>query len=212
MAARISQVTASRQERRKEATRAKIQAAAEDLFDARGYADTSIEDISQAADVAVRTIYLHFGSKAAIMLAYFDDWMDVFVAEIIQRPPDEPVVDTTEAALHAMNEAGWTDRVENTDLKVHPIVEHLYDGAPDIAGYVVQRWMREIDRLSDDAALRGEYPAGSLEPRARAVAVFSGWISAMIAGHCRGREPGLPATSDRGQGLEVLALLTRGGI
>ena len=37
-----------------------------------------MEDISVAADVAVRTIYLHFDSKAAVLLTGFDDWLDDF--------------------------------------------------------------------------------------------------------------------------------------
>ena len=82
-----------RQDRRKAATRAKILAAAEELFDDRGYADTSIEDISESADVAVRTIYMHFPTKAAIMLAYFDRWVDAFSLEVQHRPVSEPVVE-----------------------------------------------------------------------------------------------------------------------
>ena len=68
---------ASRHTRRKAATRAKITQAANQLFSVKGYQETSVEDISELADVAVRTIYMHFPSKAAILLDHFDEWPEV---------------------------------------------------------------------------------------------------------------------------------------
>lgn len=202
---------ASRQERRKAATRARIQAAAEHLFDERGYAETSIEDISEAADVAVRTIYMHFPSKAAIMLAYFDRWMDAFIAAVQARPLDEPIVDTVREALAAMAAEGWVERLENEAVRVHPIASHLDSGSPDIAGHILQRWMRELITLTDHARRHGDYPVGSLEPHARATAVFTSWFAAMSAAQQRVREQG-GATIGQvdGGGLDVLALITSG--
>ena len=203
-----------RQERRKAATRAKIQAAAEVLFSEQGYSETSIEDISEAADVAVRTIYTHFPSKASIMLAYFDSWVDAFIGEVLQRPVEEPVIDTVRAALSAMNDAGWVDRVENDDVRVHPLVEHLGSGAPDIAGHILQRWMREMQNIAADTAARGSHPQGSLESTARGVAVFSAWIAAMSAARSRleSETPGMlpPHATGSSLGLDVFALITSG--
>lgn len=211
MASHEARPKSARQERRKAATRAKIQAAAERLFAQNGYAETSIDDISVAADVAMRTIYMHFPSKAAIMLAYFDDWMDAFTAEILRRPADEPVVTTVREALRAMGEAGWVDRVENDDSRVHPLVEHLDSGAPDIAGHILQRWMNEISRIAAATRERGDFPETSLEPHARGVAVFAAWIGAMTA--ARGRELGQklpPNATGNSLGLEILARITGG--
>src|SRR5437868_8667811 len=39
------------------------------LFAQYGYRKTSIDDIAQAAQVAKRTVYLHFENKAAVFLA-----------------------------------------------------------------------------------------------------------------------------------------------
>jgi AcrR family transcriptional regulator len=50
-----------------QATRARILAAARDLFLARGYAATTMAAIAKAADVSVETIYLSVGSKAALV-------------------------------------------------------------------------------------------------------------------------------------------------
>jgi len=42
------------------------------LFTRYGYRKTSIDDIAQAAQVAKRTVYLHFESKAAVFLAILE--------------------------------------------------------------------------------------------------------------------------------------------
>ncbi len=51
------------------ATRARIVDAAGPLFVARGYLDTTMAGIAQAAGVAVQTLYLSFGSKASVLEA-----------------------------------------------------------------------------------------------------------------------------------------------
>src|SRR4029077_7649472 len=56
----------------KESTSAKPNAivlAALELFTRYGYRKTSIDDIARAAQVAKRTVYLHFENKAAVFLA-----------------------------------------------------------------------------------------------------------------------------------------------
>ena len=59
--------TASQPKTRKaQATRQRQLAAAETLFAKKGYFDTSIVDITQAANVALGTFYLYFPSKLAI--------------------------------------------------------------------------------------------------------------------------------------------------
>src|SRR5258708_28690415 len=52
--------------RKAQATRQRQLEAAETLFAKKGYFDTSIVDITQAANVALGTFYLYFPSKLAI--------------------------------------------------------------------------------------------------------------------------------------------------
>jgi len=52
-----------------ESTRAQIVEAAARVFSSKGYADTRVEDIAQAAGVAVPTVYKTFGTKVAILVA-----------------------------------------------------------------------------------------------------------------------------------------------
>lgn len=63
---------ASRTERRKARTAGAILDAAERLFLSRGYAATTMDDLSAAADVAVGSIYAHFGGKEGVYSALVD--------------------------------------------------------------------------------------------------------------------------------------------
>jgi len=56
-----------RLERRKARTRAAILRAASDLFDERGYQETSVQLISDAADVGIGTLYGYFSSKEEVL-------------------------------------------------------------------------------------------------------------------------------------------------
>ena len=63
---------ASRTERRKARTAGAILDAAERLFLGRGYTATTMEDLSATADVAVGSIYAHFGGKEGVYSALVD--------------------------------------------------------------------------------------------------------------------------------------------
>lgn len=63
---------ATRTERRKARTAGAILEAAEHLFLSRGYTATTMEDLSEAADVAVGSIYAHFGGKEGVYSALVD--------------------------------------------------------------------------------------------------------------------------------------------
>jgi TetR/AcrR family transcriptional regulator len=58
--------TGSRSERRKARTANAIRDAGERLFTSHGYSATTMEDLAEEADVAVGSIYAHFGSKEGV--------------------------------------------------------------------------------------------------------------------------------------------------
>src|ERR1700756_3894663 len=57
--------------------------AALELFTKYGYRKTSIDDIARAAQVAKRTVYLHFENKAAVFLAILE-----YLAEQVRQRCD----------------------------------------------------------------------------------------------------------------------------
>lgn len=167
-------------ERRRMATRSRIVHAANRLFSEAGYSETSMEDIAAGAGVGVRTIYLHFESKAAILLGFHDGWVEAFTDEICARPADEPIADTVATALRRLVEEGWPDPSFASMPQAHPVVDFIGDGRPEIAGHILQGWIRAQDRIAAAAVRSGLYPAGSPLPRVRAAAVFASWLTTIL--------------------------------
>ena len=60
-------------ERKKQRARSDILAAANTLIARKGYADTTMREIAEAADVSYQTLYNYFPSKAQIVRAMLTD-------------------------------------------------------------------------------------------------------------------------------------------
>ena len=80
----------NRMERKREAMRKKIIAEAQRLFNQQGVADTTMEQIAQAADIAKGTLYAYFPVKEAIIVAYLQDTFQERSPLRIQQVRDLP--------------------------------------------------------------------------------------------------------------------------
>ena len=86
--------TTTRQERKKQRTRTLIRETAWELFAAHGYDATTIKAIADAADVAPRTVTLHFPAKDDLLFAdddYFD--ADRLERRLTARLPGQPALE-----------------------------------------------------------------------------------------------------------------------
>jgi AcrR family transcriptional regulator len=77
-------------ERKREAMRKKIIAEAQRLFSRQGVADTTMEQIAQAADIAKGTLYAYFPVKEAIIVAFMQDTFQERSPIRIQQVRDLP--------------------------------------------------------------------------------------------------------------------------
>jgi AcrR family transcriptional regulator len=76
--------TPTRHDRRRERTREAILDAAERAFTAAGFADSRIDAIADEADVAVGSIYVHFGGKVGLWSALAERALERFDAYLQQ--------------------------------------------------------------------------------------------------------------------------------
>ena len=80
-------------ERKKQQTRDTIARAALRLFAERGYDETTLVDIAEAAQVAPRTIFAYFESKEDILLCEEHSFLRVLRQKLDERPPGTTTVD-----------------------------------------------------------------------------------------------------------------------
>jgi AcrR family transcriptional regulator len=96
-------------ERKKAATRARILEVADRLFSRRGYDAVTVAEIAAAADVSVKTLFVHFRSKEDLAVAD-TALLDALVAAVGDRPPGttpaRAVGQVLEAALEEPDDAG----------------------------------------------------------------------------------------------------------
>ncbi|QCQ92224.1 mycofactocin system transcriptional regulator [Rhodococcus sp. SGAir0479] len=138
----------SRIGRRPTTTRDRIAAVGIDLFATRGFDDTSVDDIAEAAGIARRTFFRYFPSKNAVPWGDFDAHLSEMRTMLSELPGDIPVLDGLTSALLAFNTfppevaAGHRRRMrlifEVPALQAYSVV--MYDGwRRVIAEYVARR-------------------------------------------------------------------------
>jgi AcrR family transcriptional regulator len=134
--------------RKKERTRQALADAATDLFDARGYDATTIEDIAAAADVSPRTFYRYFPTKEDLVLAMGQTSLESFFAALEARPPGEPLLDAVRGAVDQALVSRWVDTanirsflalIRDTPAFRARWVEEAYDNRYRLAQVIAQR-------------------------------------------------------------------------
>ncbi len=95
-------------------TKARILAAALDLFSQNGYAGANIREITAALGLAKSSMYKHFDSKEGIWNALLDEMIDYYEQRFGSPERLPPVPDSTEAlAQMTMRMIDFTVRDEN---------------------------------------------------------------------------------------------------
>jgi len=175
----------SRTERRKARTAGAILEAAERLFLGRGYTATTMEDLSAAADVAVGSIYAHFGGKKGVYSALVDRALDLdrryseegFAAG---AGPLEQLVGMGEGYLRFAREHPAYFRLFRFPPPDRPSAEE----APGPAARIAERISAEVVRMAEllhDAAKDGAIRQVDPEPMARFMwAAWDGVIAAHL--------------------------------
>lgn len=85
--------------RKRAQTHARIQSEGMRLFIERGFEETTLDDIAEAAGVSRRSLFHYFGSKEEIVFSAKANFPDLIVEAVGLRPADEPLLDMVENAL-----------------------------------------------------------------------------------------------------------------
>jgi AcrR family transcriptional regulator len=166
-------------ERKKQRTRQAIVETATRLFADRGYAETTLAEVADEAEVALSTIFNYFPGKPDIVFAVLDALIDSARARIVERPGDE-------TASHAV--LSWTRDVlpelERPYSEAIRRSEQIIRSDPDLVA--AERLRSAL--LEDELALGfardlGEDPPGVRSRMMAAIAlggmvdVWSDWIA-----------------------------------
>ncbi|WP_163505836.1 TetR/AcrR family transcriptional regulator [Fodinicola acaciae] len=121
--------TAARRERRKVARRALIRAAAVRLALEKGPDSVTVEEISEASDIAPRTFFNYFASKDDVYSIEPFQWTeDEILAELRARPAKEAPLESMRAVVKAMAvAANFANLHEETQL-----LQQLYERHPEL--------------------------------------------------------------------------------
>jgi AcrR family transcriptional regulator len=94
-------------ERKKQRTRDAIARAALELFAERGYQETTLAEIAEAADVSTRTIFAYFPSKEDILFCDYAAMRDALARALAERPGGKDALGTLrDFILTAVGEKG----------------------------------------------------------------------------------------------------------
>ncbi|GIF16274.1 TetR/AcrR family transcriptional regulator [Actinoplanes teichomyceticus] len=137
----MTEVSLSRRERKKAATRQAIADAALSLFLERGYDQVSIRDIADAADVSTTTLFKHFAGKEALLFDREAEREAQLTAAVRERAAGEGILDALRR--HVLDT--WLP------VAAHPQRAEfvaLVDSTPALRAYYERMWTRHTYTLA----------------------------------------------------------------
>jgi AcrR family transcriptional regulator len=161
-------------ERKKARTRAAIQEHALRLFQAQGYAETTIEQIADAADVSQSTFFRYFPAKEDVVL--HDELDPRLIESLLAQPPELDPITAVRAAMRDVYSeltpeqlAGETER------------QRLAREVPELRARALDQYVSGLGLLTEAFAKRLGRPADSVAIRTLAGAVIGAGLAAILA-------------------------------
>jgi len=159
-------------ERKKIKTRHVIRREAFRLFDANGYAATTIEQIADAADVSPSTFFRYFPSKESLLLA--DDLDPLVLAAFKAQPPDLSPSQAIRRAYETTMAGLSPEQLEFESTR-----QRLIFSIPELKAAMYDEYYRTVSVMAEALGDRIGRPAGDFEVR-----VFVGaMVGAMMAAY-----------------------------
>lgn len=172
--------------RKKQATSTALQRSAIDLFLERGYDETTVQDITDAAGVSQRTFFRYYATKDAVLLTEHTRREREVADLLAARSADEPLGETAAAILEHLS----ADIVERLELvRVQTTVART---VPALADRFAGHHERLASLVADHAAnALGLSADGDARPRLFGDQVIRVWTTATLLWLERGAEDDL---------------------
>ncbi|WP_424536277.1 TetR family transcriptional regulator [Sphaerisporangium viridialbum] len=159
-------------ERKKAKTRLSIQQQAMRLFAERGYENTTIEQIAEAAEVSPSTFFRYFPTKEDVVIQ--DDYDPLLASAFLEQPASlSPLAAMREAVRLVYGEALAYD--EQTTLRRIQLVWSI----PSLRARQVEGQIATMTMLTTAIAQRTGRSADEFAVRVFAGALVGGWIAAV---------------------------------
>lgn len=134
-------------ERKKKHTRETVRREAFRLFESNGYAQTTVDQIAEAADVSSRTFFRYFPSKESVLVA--DEFIEPIVEAFLAAPAElSPVA----AYRHAVGQV-FTE-MAGTDFDYAIARQRLLYTLPEAKAPLYDEYIRTIRMLTKACAKR----------------------------------------------------------
>jgi len=146
-----------RRERKKEETRHRIFEAALSLFNEKGFDATTIDDITERADVAKGTFFNYFPRKEAVVEYLAEEWMDQ--AEGTAGDASQPAAERL-LRLYTGASKAYDEEPELARMVVHTAMSRFCCPAPDGAW---QQFEALVMRVIREGQAKGEL-RGDVDP------------------------------------------------
>jgi len=156
----VTEPTQGRRERKKEETRRRITLAAFELFHEKGFDATTVDEITERADVAKGTFFNYFPRKESVLAALSEEWMERAEEHAAQhgRTAGERILALFGGVAESYGQdralAGMLLRV-SMERMVCPEPDHSRSG-------LYQRVVQVVREGQDSGEFRSELPADSV--------------------------------------------------
>jgi AcrR family transcriptional regulator len=191
----------SLRERKKIRTRETLRREAYRLFAEHGYADTTVEQIAEAADVSPSTFFRYFTNKATLLVP--DQLLEPIIEFFLKAPPELPPIRAYRhalqqffTALSELDTGAWAEEAARQRL--------LYT-VPEGAGALYHGFLHSVEQITEGLSIRLGRPIDDPELRIAASAMMGVMMTALHGAPMESTsidqglaflEAGLPLTGD----------------
>lgn len=147
-----------------------------DLFNRRGYDQTTVSDIAEAVGVSRRTFFRYYDSKREVVWGEFDAELIRLADELQAAPEHEPMMDVLRRAVMATNRFG-AGELDELRIRIG-----LIGSVPSLVAHSAVRYTEWCQVVAGFVAARTGWGADDLVPQTvaraclgAAMAAFGSW-------------------------------------